>query len=650
MNPEVEVYKPKHNVRVVTATSLFDGHDAAINIMRRILQDTGVEVIHLGHNRSVQEIVEAAIEEDVQGVAVSSYQGGHVEFFKYMVDLLKERGASGIKVFGGGGGVIIPDEIKELEAYGVAKVYSPEDGARMGLQGMINHMVAQIDFATVENNDFDLSALNPTNSLLVAKLITAAEQAKAQENGDFATIRTQLLKKIENRKAPIIGITGTGGAGKSSLTDELILRMLHDLKDIHIAIISCDPSRRKTGGALLGDRIRMNAISNPRVYLRSLATRRSQIELPDVLTDAIEVTQAAGFDMIIAETAGIGQGDSSIADLVDLSIYAMTSEFGAATQLEKIDMLDFADLVVVNKFEKRGGEDAVRDVRKQVQRNKKLWDSIPEEMPVFGTIASKFNDDGITSLYHAILDKIAEKSGVKFKAGLPRPQTKTSSSKTIIIPPERTRYLSEIADTIRKYHQQTDEQAQNLRKVWHLKETHATIGANDSKEDSPELLSKLKDEIKKAESALQKETLDSIAEWEKIKESYNKDELVYRVRDREIRVPLYTESLSHTRIPKIVLPKFKDPAEIYRWMREENVSGKFPFTAGVFPLKRADEDPTRMFAGEGDPSRTNRRFKMLSADYEAKRLSTAYDSVTLYGCDPDKRPDIYGKIRQHLHA
>jgi methylmalonyl-CoA mutase len=366
-----------------------------------------------------------------------------------------------------------------------------------------------------------------------------------------------------------------------------------------------------------------------------------------VLTDAIEVTQAAGFDMIIAETAGIGQGDSSIADLVDLSIYAMTSEFGAATQLEKIDMLDFADLVVVNKFEKRGGEDAVRDVRKQVQRNKKLWDSIPEEMPVFGTIASKFNDDGITSLYHAILDKIAEKSGVKFKAGLPRPQTKTSSSKTIIIPPERTRYLSEIADTIRKYHQQTDEQAQNLRKVWHLKETHATIGANDSKEDSPELLSKLKDEIKKAESALQKETLDSIAEWEKIKESYNKDELVYRVRDREIRVPLYTESLSHTRIPKIVLPKFKDPAEIYRWMREENVSGKFPFTAGVFPLKRADEDPTRMFAGEGDPSRTNRRFKMLSADYEAKRLSTAYDSVTLYGCDPDKRPDIYGKI---LHA
>ena len=644
MNPEVEAYKLKHHVRVVTATSLFDGHDAAINIMRRILQDTGVEVIHLGHNRSVQEIVEAAIDEDVQGVAVSSYQGGHVEFFKYMVDLLKERGATDIKVFGGGGGVIVPDEIKELEAYGVAKIYSPEDGACMGLQGMINHMVERIDFATVKNSDFDLSNLSPTNPLLVAKLITAAEQAKAQENGNFAPVRAQLLKKIEDRKAPVIGITGTGGAGKSSLTDELILRMMHDLKDIHIAIISCDPSRRKTGGALLGDRIRMNAITNPRIYLRSLATRRSQIELPAVLTEAIEVTQAAGFDLIIAETAGIGQGDSSIADLVDLSIYAMTSEFGAATQLEKIDMLDFADLVVVNKFEKRGGEDAVRDVRKQVQRNQKLWDNDPEEMPVYGTIASKFNDDGITSLYHAMLDKVAAKTGVKFKAGLPRPQTKTSSSKTIIIPPERVRYLSDIADTVRKYHQQTDDHARNLRKVWHLKETLATIDADDRGADAPELLSKLKDEIKKAESALEKETLDSIAEWEEIKDAYNKDELVYTVRDREIRVPLFTESLSHTRIPKIVLPKFEDPAEIYRWMREENVSGRFPFTAGVFPLKRADEEPTRMFAGEGDPARTNRRFKMLSADYEAKRLSTAYDSVTLYGCDPDKRPDIYGKI------
>ncbi|MCK5204071.1 MAG: methylmalonyl-CoA mutase family protein [Desulfobacterales bacterium] len=644
MTAKVEVYKPKNYIRVVTATSLFDGHDAAINIMRRILQDTGVEVIHLGHNRSVQEIVEAAIEEDVQGVAVSSYQGGHVEFFKYMVDLLNERGASHIKVFGGGGGVIVPDEIAELEAYGVTKIYSPEDGARLGLQGMINHLVELIDFPTVKNNNFDLSDLNPTNSLLVAKLITAAEQAKTRENGNFEAIRVQLLKKIKNRKAPVIGITGTGGAGKSSLTDELILRMLHDLKDVHIAIISCDPSRRKTGGALLGDRIRMNAINNPRVYLRSLATRRSRTELPAVLTEAIEVTQAAGYDLIVAETAGIGQGDSSITDIVDLSIYVMTSEFGAATQLEKIDMLDFADLVVINKFEKRGGEDAVRDVRKQVQRNQKLWDMDPEDMPVFGTIASKFNDDAVTALYHAIIDKAAEKTAAKFKASLPRPQIKTSSSKTIIIPPERIRYLSEITDTVRNYHEQTGAQAQNLRKVWHLKETSEAIGANDEPEDSLELLSKLKDEIKKAEATLKKETLDSIEEWEKIKESYSKDELVYQVRDQEIRVPLYTESLSHTRIPKIVLPKFEDPAEIYRWMREENVSGRFPFTAGVFPLKRADEEPTRMFAGEGDPARTNQRFKMLSADYEAKRLSTAYDSVTLYGCDPDKRPDIYGKI------
>jgi methylmalonyl-CoA mutase len=644
MTTEAEVYKPKNDVRVVTATSLFDGHDAAINIMRRILQDTGVEVIHLGHNRSVQEIVDAAIEEDVQGVAVSSYQGGHVEFFKYMTDLLKEKEASHIKVFGGGGGVIVPEEIKELEAYGVAKIYSPEDGARMGLQGMINHMVAAIDFSTVKNNNFDLNNLDPANPLLVAKLISAAEQAKTQENENFKAIRAQLSQKLKNRKAPVIGITGTGGAGKSSLTDELILRMLHDLKDIHIAIISCDPSRRKTGGALLGDRIRMNAISNARVYFRSLATRRSRTELPAALPEAIEVTQAAGYDLIITETAGIGQGDSSIADLVDVAIYVMTSEFGAATQLEKIDMLDFADLVVVNKFEKRGADDAVRDVRKQVQRNQKLWDMDPEEMPVFGTIASKFNDDGVTSFYHAVIDKIAEKTGVEFKATLLRPQTRTSSSKTIIIPSERTRYLSEIADTIRKYHQQTRQQAQNLRKVWHLKEACASSGAGDETEDTLKLISMLKDEIEKAEATLKKETLDSITEWEKIKDAYGKDELVYQVRDRDIRAPLFTESLSHTRIPKIALPRFEDPAEIYRWMREENVSGRFPFTAGVFPLKRADEEPTRMFAGEGDPARTNRRFKMLSADYEAKRLSTAYDSVTLYGCDPDNRPDIYGKI------
>ncbi len=644
MTAEVEVYKPENYIRVVTATSLFDGHDAAINIMRRILQDTGVEVIHLGHNRSVQEIVDAAIEEDAQGIAVSSYQGGHIEFFKYMVDLLKEKGAPHIKVFGGGGGVIVPDEIEELEAYGVTKIYSPEDGAQLGLQGMINHMVAAIDFSTVKKGRFAFDELSPNNKLLVANLISAAEYAKAQENGDLAALRAELSKKIGKQKPPVIGITGTGGAGKSSLTDELILRMLHDIKDIHIAIISCDPSRRKTGGALLGDRIRMNAIGSPRVYLRSLATRESQTEIPAILGEAIEAVQAAGYDLIIAETAGIGQGDSRIIDMVDLSIYVMTSEFGAASQLEKIDMLDFADLVVVNKFEKRGGEDAVRDVRKQVQRNRKAFEQSPEDMPVFGTIASKFNDDGVTALYHAIMDAVAAKTGVAFKSSLPRPQTQTSTSKTIIIPPERTRYLSEVADHLRTYHRDTDQQAKAVRKVWHLKEAAEALEDDDLKGDTSQIIEAFKAQIKAAEAALKPETVQTMAEWENIQQTYGQDELVYQVRDREIRVPLFSESLSHTRIPKIQLPKFKDPGEIFRWLREENVSGNFPYTAGVFPLKRVDEDPTRMFAGEGNPARTNQRFKMLSANYEAKRLSTAFDSVTLYGCDPDIRPDIYGKV------
>ena len=644
MTAEVEVYKPENYVRVVTATSLFDGHDAAINIMRRILQDTGVEVIHLGHNRSVQEIVDAAIEEDAQGIAVSSYQGGHIEFFKYMVDLLKERGAPHIKIFGGGGGVIVPDEIAELESYGVTKIYSPEDGAQLGLQGMINHMVAAIDFTTVKKDGFAFDDLSPENKLLVANLISAAEYAKAQENGDLAALRAELAKKIGKRKAPVIGITGTGGAGKSSLTDELILRMLHDSQDIRIAIISCDPSRRKTGGALLGDRIRMNAIGNPRVYLRSLATRKSQTEIPDILSEAIEAVQAAGYELIIAETAGIGQGDSRIIDMVDLSVYVMTSEFGAASQLEKIDMLDFADLVVVNKFEKRGGEDAVRDVRKQVQRNRKAFDQSPEDMPVFGTIASKFNDDGVTALYHAIMDAVAAKAGVSFKSSLPRSQTRTSTSKTIIIPPERTRYLSEVSDHLREYHRETDAQAQAIRNVWHLKEAANMLSSGDLKDDASQLMDTFKAQIKAAEAALKPESLQTLEEWEKIKATYSSDELIYQVRDREIRVPLFSESLSHTRIPKIELPKFKDPGEIFCWLREENISGQFPFTAGVFPLKRVDEDPTRMFAGEGDPARTNQRFKMLSANYEAKRLSTAFDSVTLYGCDPDIRPDIYGKV------
>ncbi|MBW1820197.1 MAG: methylmalonyl-CoA mutase family protein [Deltaproteobacteria bacterium] len=639
MSPETEIYKPKHHVRVVTATSLFDGHDASINIFRRILQSTGTEVIHLGHNRSVQDIVDAAVEEDVQGLAVSSYQGGHMEFFKYLVDLLKDKNASHIKVFGGGGGVIVPEEIKELEDYGVTKIYSPEDGAKLGLQGIINNMVELMDYPRAKEDDFDLEKLNPDNKLLMANLITSVENAKAKGNGHLENLRAELEKKIAHRKVPVIGITGTGGSGKSSLTDEFIQRILHDQPDLYLAIISSDPSRRKTGGALLGDRIRMNAIESPRVYMRSLATRRSHIEIPDALPDAIKVVKAAGYDLIIAETAGIGQGDSHIIDLVDISIYVMTSEFGAASQLEKIDMLDFADIVVVNKYEKRGGEDAVRDVRKQVQRNLNAFTKSPEEMPVFGTIASKFNDDGVTAFYNAVLDTIAEKTEIQFKSSLPNPKKKVSSSKTIIIPPERTRYLAEISNTVRSYHKLTEKQADALRKVWHLKETAKAL-----EDDTPALIARLKKEVKKAETNLDKETSSLIEQWKDIKEKYSKDELVYEVRGREIRLPLYSESLSHQKIRKVSLPAFKDPGEIYRWMRRENLPGYFPYTAGVFPLKRVGEDPTRMFAGEGDPAKTNLRFKMLSADYEAKRLSTAFDSVTLYGYDPERRPDIYGKI------
>ena len=643
MSDEVKVYQPDNNIRVVTATSLFDGHDVSINIMRRILQDTGVEVIHLGHNRSVHEIVDAAIEEDVQGIAVSSYQGGHVEYFKYMVDLLKENGSSHIKIFCGGGGVIVPDEIRALESYGVTKIYSPEDGAKLGLQGMINHMVELLDFPLVTDQNVDVDGLSPDNRGRVANLITAAELARHPKGSntriDIDDLKSLLSAKIKNKTIPVIGITGTGGAGKSSLTDELILRLINDFPDIRVAVICCDPSRRKTGGALLGDRIRMNSIGSPRVYMRSLATRQSNAEIPDVLADAVDVARAAGYDLIIAETAGIGQGDSLITDMVDLSIYVMTSEFGAASQLEKIDMLDYADLVVVNKFEKRGGEDAVHDVRKQVQRNRKAWEMPLDEMSVYGTIASKFNDDGVTAFYHAVLDTISEKTGVKLESGLPRPESKISTARTIIIPPERIQYLTEIACIIRDYQARTKEQADALRMVWHVEEVAKLLDG-----DSSEILEKLKSEAAKAKKAVKPETSQLVDQWEEIKVAYSGDELVYHVRNREIREPLYSRSLSQTQIPKIVLPQFKDPGEIYRWMSEENLPGYFPFTSGVFPLKRVGEDPTRMFAGEGGPGRTNRRFKLLSENYEAKRLSTAFDSPTLYGFDPDERPDIYGKV------
>jgi isobutyryl-CoA mutase len=639
---ETAVYQPKHPIRIVTATALFDGHDASINIMRRILQGTGVEVIHLAHNRSVEEIVKAAIEEDVQGIAISSYQGGHVEFFKFMLDLLNQQGASHVKVFGGGGGVIVPDEIRELEAYGVSKIYTPEDGASMGLQGIINHMVERLDFSTLDKTELDITRLSPDNSSLVAKWITAMEQTDGNADDPLAPLKSKLIKKSTQRQTPVIGITGTGGAGKSSLTDEIILRFLLDMDDIRIAVISSDPSRRKTGGALLGDRIRMNSIKSARIYMRSLATRQSLTEIPESLTDVLHVVKAAGFDLIIAETAGIGQGDSSIVNLTDISMYVMTSEFGAASQLEKIDMLDFADLVVINKFEKRGGEDAVRDVRKQVQRNRNLWETSPQDMPVFGTIASKFNDDGVTSLYHAIVATVMEKTGVVFKTERPIPPGKTSTSKTIVIPPERTRYLSDIAACIHQYHEKTRTQADLLRDAWHLEETAKSFA--DTAGKSSDLLTELKARAEEINAGIDNDTHALTKEWEAVKTAYKQDELIYKVRNREIRIPLFTTSLSHQKIPKISLPDITDPGEAYRWMREENVSGRFPFTAGVFPLKRVDEDPTRMFAGEGDPQRTNDRFKLLSENYAAKRLSTAFDSVTLYGYDPDRRPDIYGKV------
>ena len=643
MGTESETYKPRNNVRVVTATSLFDGHDATINIIRRILQDTGAEVIHLAHNRSIQEFVDAAVEEDVQGVAMSSYQGGHMEGFKYMIDLLRERGAGHVKVFGGGGGVIVPDEIAELEAYGVTKVYSPEDGTTMGLQGMINHMVENMDFSTLDCHALDVEKLHSDEKKTVAAFITAVEEAKAGRHGNLDELMAAIKPLADRHNPPVIGITGTGGAGKSSLTDELIIRFLHDMPDMKIAIISCDPSRRKTGGALLGDRIRMNGISSPRVYMRSLATRQSHMEVSEALPEAIQVAKAAGFDLVIAETAGIGQGDSNIIQISDVAIYVMTSEFGAPSQLEKIDMLDYADLIVINKFEKKGSDDAVRDVRKQVQRNRKAWSTDTADMPVYGTIASKFNDDGVTAFYHGVIEAINAKKNLSLKASLPRPASKISSSKTIIIPPERNRYLAEISETVRKYHRQTGTQAVAVRRVWHLQETMAHF-AEKGAGDLDSLLERLKAEVASAAEKLTPETRKLVDGWEKIKEAYSGDEYVYTVRGREIRVPLYTDSLSHSKIPKISLPKFSDPSDIFTWMRKENLPGYFPYTSGVFPMKRRGEDPTRMFAGEGGPARTNSRFKLLSENYPAKRLSTAFDSVTLYGCDPGERPDIYGKI------
>jgi methylmalonyl-CoA mutase len=638
-------YRPTHKVRFVTAASLFDGHDAAINIMRRILQGMGAEVIHLGHNRSVDEVVTAALQEDVQGIAISSYQGGHVEYFKYMVDLLKARGGAHIQVFGGGGGVIVPPEIRELHAYGVARIYSPEDGQRMGLQGMIGEMVMRCDK--------DFSGLAPTSLDAIQGHSEASWRALAQllTAIEASTLNPALAQEIRSqaatRKVATIGITGTGGAGKSSLTDELIRRLRLDQSDaLRVAVISIDPSRRKSGGALLGDRIRMNAISpwksGPRVFMRSLATRDFGSEISAALPDVIAACKVAGFDVVIVETSGIGQGDAAIAPLVDLPVYVMTPEFGAASQLEKIDMLDFAEFVAINKFDRKGASDALRDVAKQVQRNREAWTTPTENMPVFGTMAARFNDDGVTALYQAMLPRL-QALGVPLRPGmLPRADVRHSSNQTPVVPAARTRYLAEISDTVRGYKKRAREQSRLAREIQQLRAAGQMLqDANPAKTNAVNAVGQLADERTERLGAAERKLL---AHWPELQKTYSGDELVVTVRDKEIRTALTTKSLSGTTIRKVALPQYEDHGEILKWLMLDNVPGSYPYTAGTFAFKREGEDPTRMFAGEGDAFRTNTRFKLLSSGMAAKRLSTAFDSVTLYGHDPDLRPDIYGKV------
>lgn len=628
-----EIYRTTHKVRFVTATSLFDGHDASTNIIRRILQSSGAEVIHLGHNRSVNEIVTAAIQEDAQGIAVSCYQGGHLEFFKYIKDQLRERGAEQINIFGGGGGVIIPDEIRELEAYGISKIFSPEDGRRMGLQGMINLMLKECDFAPQRNIAEEITKLQHQDIRAVNTLITLAEQAVHDHTTGYGPLREQI--RALARPAPVVGVTGTGGAGKSSLTDELVRRFLRDFPDKSVAILAVDPSRQRTGGALLGDRIRMNAINTSKVYMRSLATRDSHSELSAAIRDAIDVVKAAGFDLVIVETSGIGQGDAKIVDIADVSLYVMTCEFGAPTQLEKIDMLDFADLVALNKFERKGAEDALRNVRKQYRRNRNLFEVADEDLPVYGTIAAQFNDPGTNVLYRSLIDTLNRKLDLKLQSQLVI--TERESLKQYIIPPDRVHYLGEIVQVVRGYRKRVQEQSAVARRLFQLQ------GAKELLGDSPSLAD-LDQQIAQHEARLQEEPKKILADWPCLKETYARDHLVTKVRDKEIRSALYTTTLSGTRIPKVCLPNFADWGEIVRWSMLENAPGLFPFTAGVFPFKRAEEDPKRQFAGEGTPERTNRRFHYLCKDDDAKRLSTAFDSVTLYGEDPDYPPDIYGKV------
>ncbi|MCS1381273.1 methylmalonyl-CoA mutase family protein [Lysinibacillus sphaericus] len=632
---KVEVYRPKNHVRFVTASSLFDGHDASVNIMRRILQSSGVEVIHLGHNRSVEEVVNAAIQEDAQGIAVSSYQGGHMEYFKYMYDLLREKGAPHIKIYGGGGGVILPREIKELHAYGVAGIFSPEDGRVLGLQGMINEQIKGTDFPTATGDYLErLDALTTETPEILANLITAAES-----NNDEETKRMLEEARKRSKGTPILGITGTGGAGKSSLTDELIRRFLKEFPEKRVAILSVDPTKQKTGGALLGDRIRMNAIFNNRVYMRSLATRGSRTELSASIGDVLDVVRVAGYDLIIVETSGIGQGDAEITKFTDLSMYVMTSEFGAPTQLEKIDMIDFADVIAINKFERKGSEDALRQVQKQYQRSRELWDEPIDKMPVYGTIASQFNDKGTNALFAALVQIINQKTGSDWETGYE--QFAKTQKQDVIIPNDRRYYLREITDTVRGYHKKTEQQVAFARRLFQLEGAIAAVMEKAPDDALVASLTSLAEGVRDELTAESKRILDN---WQALKQAYAGDEFVTKVRDKEIRTILTTTSLSGTKIPKVVLPKFVDYGEILRWVYRENVPGEFPYTAGVFQFKREGEDPKRQFAGEGTPERTNKRFHYLSKDDDAKRLSTAFDSVTLYGEDPDYRPDIYGKV------
>ena len=631
----LETARKRKWLRFITAASLFDGHDAAINIMRRILQASGAEVIHLAHNRSVHEIVEAAIQEDVDAIAISSYQGGHIEYFKYLVDKLSELEASHIRIFGGGGGVIVPAEIEELQAYGVTRIYSPSDGQAMGLQGIIDDMLRHCETSAHNPPSIDPANLTEDDSLLLTRVISSIE------NGDYSQSQLDDLasKAKKAKQPPILGITGTGGAGKSSITDEIIRRFRQDSGDsLTIAVLAIDPTRKKTGGALLGDRIRMNSINHPNVFMRSIATRNVAVEIPENLSEILNAVKLAGFDLIIVETPGIGQGDAGIVPFVGTSLYVMTSEFGAATQLEKIDMLDYADFFAINKFEKKGSEDALRDVAKQVQRNRELFSQAPADMPVFGTIASNFNDDGVTGLYQALLTHLRNQGLRDFKSLLSQVNTKVSTQRTLIIPEREQRYLAEIAEEVRSYHHYVDTQSKLGRERQQLSATKHMI------EETGKDGSGLDDLIHERDQAMEPEAKQILKTWPQVKQDYAGSKHVMNVKGQEINTVLTRTSLSGTPIPRVALPRYEDHGELLKWILLENVPGKFPFTAGVFRFKRETEDPTRMFAGEGDAFRTNRRFKQLSEHSNAKRLSTAFDSVTLYGFDPAIQPDIFGKV------